>query len=117
MTSPKFVWQVDPELCAAAQRFIDTFNALFGPELPPPAAQYAHIFGGAADKCRIDGRCVRLGQILDAQPSYYHWAIASGPTEQFTVREFWASEIWTTERYRYQRHLVHHDAQWPQREA
>ena len=79
LVRPKFVWRVDPELCAAAQRFVDTFNALFGPELPPPTAQYAHAFGGGIDEFKIVGRCVRLGQTDEPQPRYYHWAIVKGP--------------------------------------
>jgi len=97
---PKFVWRVDPDLCAMAQRFIDTFNTLFGLELPPPRIQYAHAFAGGVDESRIVGRCVRLGQTNNGQPHYYHWAVVKGPDGQLTVNEFWASEIWTTERYR-----------------
>ena len=97
---PKFVWRVDPELCAMAQRFVDTFNALFGRELPPPRMQYAHAFAGGVDEFQIVGRCVRLGQTDEPQPRYYHWAVVKGPDEQLTVNEFWAPEIWTTERYR-----------------
>jgi len=107
ITWPKFVWQVDPELCVAAQRFVDTFNGLFGLELPPPTAQYAHIFGGAADESQIDGRCVRLGQTPGPQANYYHWAVARGRNHQPMVDEFWAPEIWTTERYRRSRREQH----------
>jgi len=97
---PQFKWRVDPDLCARAQRFVDTFNELFGRELPPPTSQYAHAFGSGADESRIIGRCVRLGQTDDPQPEYYHWAVAKEPGEQLTIDEFWAREVWTTERYR-----------------
>jgi len=116
MVWPKFVWRVDPELCAAAQRFVDTFNALFGPELPPPTAQYAHAFGGGIDEFKIVGRCVRLGRTDEPQPRYYHWAVVKGSDEQLTVNEFWAPEIWTTERYRrgrFRRHDAHLGAHGP----
>jgi hypothetical protein len=97
---PKFVWQVDPELRAAAQRFVDTFNALFGQALPPAAAQYAHVFGSAGSESQIAGRCVRLGQTDEPQRRYYHWAVVKGVEGQLAVNDFWAPEIWTTERYR-----------------
>lgn len=66
---PTFVWRVDPELCMAAQRFVDAFNTLFGRELPPPAAQFAHVFGSAFEESEIIGRCVRLGQADDTDLS------------------------------------------------
>jgi hypothetical protein len=97
---PQFVWLVDPDLCAAAQRFVDTFNALFGGELPPPVAEYAHVFGRAAKVFQSVGRCVRLGQTDTLPARYYHWAVVKGLGRQLTVTDFWADEIWTTERYR-----------------
>jgi len=97
---PKFVWRVDPELCALAQRFVEMFNTLFGWELPPPTAQYAHAFAGGVDEFQIVGRCVRLGQTREPHPRYYHWAVVRGSDGQLIVNEFWAPEIWTTERFR-----------------
>jgi hypothetical protein len=107
VTWPKYVWRVDDELSAAAQRFVDTFNALFGRELPPPRAEYAHAFAGGFDESHIVGRCVRLGQTDEQSPRYYHWAITTGSMHrQLAVVEFWASDMWTTERYRSSRHVV-----------
>src|SRR5215470_1416246 len=100
VSRPQFVWRVDPELSAAAQRFVDTFNALFGRELPPPVAQYAHVFGRAANVFQILGRCVRLGQTDESPARYYHWAVTLAVDGKFAVNDFWAEEIWTTERYR-----------------
>jgi hypothetical protein len=100
MTWPQFEWQVSPELSARVQRFVDTFNTLFGRELPPPTPQYAHAFAAGTDETRILGRCVRLGQTDPPEPQYYHWAIAPEPGGQLTVDDFWAPELWTTERYR-----------------
>jgi len=92
--------QVDPDLCAAAQRFVDTFNSLFGRELPPATQKYAHAFARAKEY-EIVGRCVRLGQTPEQQPRYYHWAIVmDAAARRLGVREFWAPTIWTTERYR-----------------
>jgi hypothetical protein len=96
---PTFVWRVDPDLCKAARRFVDTFNGLFGRELPPPEARYAHAFAGGFNEFGIHGRCVRLGQSDEPEPHYYHWAVLKGPTGQLEVNEFWAPEIWTTEQY------------------
>lgn len=98
-TRPRYVWRVNPELAAAGQRFIDGFNELFGKELPPATEQYARIYAGSAASSRIEGRCVRLGQTDDVPPAYYHWAVTR-VDEELIVDEFWAAEIWTTDRYR-----------------
>jgi len=73
----EYVWQVDPALAAAAQRFVDGFNDLFGPELPPPTAKYARIFWHGFDGAEVVGRCVRLGQ-TDPPARYYHWGSLPG---------------------------------------
>ena len=96
----QFQWRVDPDLCARAQRFVDTFNGLFGRELPPPESKYAHAFASGVKESTIVGRCVRLGRTNDPQPRYYHWAVAKPPDGPLVVDEFWAPEVWTTERYR-----------------
>jgi hypothetical protein len=96
---PRYVWRVDPELAAAGQRFIDAFNELFGKELPPATASYAHIYGLNAADAHIEGRCARLGQTNDVPQAYYHWAVARMHGD-VVVDEFWAGEIWTTQRYR-----------------
>jgi hypothetical protein len=98
--SRTFVWRVDADLSASAQRFVDTFNALFGEELPPVSAEYAHVFGEAADVLQIIGRCVRIGQTDGAQQGQYHWAVARTSEGHLAVDEFWAMEIWTTDQYR-----------------
>jgi hypothetical protein len=94
---PEYVWAVDPELVTHAERFIATFKSLFGDELPAPTAENAAVYWHGAEE--ILGRCVRLG--IDATGTrHYHWAIRRGPTGSEEVQEFWAGEIWTTERYR-----------------
>ena len=100
MRRPTFVWRVDPDLCKAARRFVDAFNGLFGRELPPPEAKYAHAFAGGFNESGINGRCVRLGQTDSHESLNYHWAIVKRPAGQLEVTEFWAPEIWTTEQYR-----------------
>ena len=96
----RYVWRVDPELAKAAEGFVDGFNTLFGRELPPPTKKYARAFWIGFDRSYVLGRCVRLGQTPGTEPSYYHWAVIQGPDDQLGVREFWDTEIWTTERYR-----------------
>jgi hypothetical protein len=101
MILPRFeyVWQVDPELAEAARRFVDTFNALFGNELPPPTPKYAELYYHACDESRVVGRCVRIGQTLPPT-MYYHWAVRRDAAGQLSVHEFWHDQIITTERYR-----------------
>lgn len=97
--TPRYVWRVNPELAAAGQRFIDAFNELFGKELAPATEDYAHLYGRSAERAHVEGRCVRLGQTTDAPLAYYHWAVVRVDGE-LIVDEFWATDIWTTDRYR-----------------
>ena len=86
-TWPQFVWQVDPELCAAAHRFVDTFNTLFGRELPPPWQSTRMLSPPGLTNLRLSAdACV--------------WV------RRLAVNEFWAPEIWTTERYRESRSVA-----------
>jgi hypothetical protein len=94
----EYLWQVDPALAAAAQRFVDAYNGLFGPELPPPTARYARIFWDAFKEADIVGRCVRLGQ-TDPPVRYYHWAVRRDAGDVLSVHEFWHQQLFTTERY------------------
>ena len=95
----EYEWRVDPALAAPAQRFVEAFNSLFGPELPPPTAKYAWIFWRAFAGAEVVGRCVRLGQTVPPV-HYYHWAVQRDPEDHLAVHEFWYDEIFTTERYR-----------------
>jgi len=98
---PKYVWKVDKEIVDRARRFIGTFNALFGPELPPAESGHAESYWHAYRENDILGRCVRLGYDNGFSPvRHYHWAICLGPDGSFLVQEFWKPEVWTTERYR-----------------
>jgi hypothetical protein len=97
-----YEWHVDPELAQQANRFIRVFNTLFSTDepLPEAAAKNARIFWGACDLMGIVGRCVRIGYDDTVDPMmHYHWALKR-PVAQVEVEEFWAPEIWTTERYR-----------------
>ena len=101
--NPPYVWKVDEDLVRLARKFIDTFNALFGDELPPPVAAEAETYWKACDRNKVLGRCVRIGtepRVMPAQ--HYHWAIRQTADEQLEVEDFWSKEVWTTTRYRAQ---------------
>jgi hypothetical protein len=98
---PVYEWQVDPELAERATRFVATFNALFpvGSTLPEPIPENADLFWSANPEARIAGRCVRLG--TNPSGRHYHWALRLRPDiAALEVDEFWADEIWTTQRYK-----------------
>lgn len=95
----EYLWRVDDALAAAAQRFVDAYNGLFGLELPPPTARYARIFWDAFAEADVIGRCVLLGG-TDRPVRYYHWAVCRGAEDSLSVHEFWHAQIVTTERYR-----------------
>ena len=102
---PVYEWRVDPELARQANRFIRAFNALFpaGRRLAEAVAKNAEVFWSACDVMGIIGRCVRIGYDDTVSPTkHYHWAIRHAGRE-LDVEEFWAAEIWTTERYRQER--------------
>ena len=106
MEPPKrvFEWHVSPELTKQANRFTDEFNTLFpgATRLPEAAPENAETFWSACDESRIIGRCARIGYDDTQTLCYYHWAIRQ-PHQELEVEDFWAAEIWTTERYRRER--------------
>ena len=96
---PRYTWEVDKDLSEAAARFVETFNRLFGDQLPAPKKRFAEDYWHACRKNKILGRCVRIGSDDSKKPVvHYHWAVYQ--EEVLTVHEFWHPEIWTTERYR-----------------
>ena len=94
----EFVWAVDQELALVAQRFVDAFNALFGPELPEPVAKNAEVFWASFEDADLVGKCVRLGQTRSTPHRYYHWAIVGGAA-RLGVHEFWDDRVRTTSDY------------------
>src|SRR5262245_30703346 len=56
LTQPQYLWEVDKELAQYAKRFIDTFNLLFGEELPPPDPAQAERYWNAYQDNEILGR-------------------------------------------------------------
>lgn len=99
---PEHVWKVDGELARQAKRFIDTFNTLFGEQLPAPDAAHAEHYWSAYGASDVVGRCVRLGFDDSTTPGrHYHWAIYRSLRERgLALQEFWQPEVWTTARYR-----------------
>ncbi|MCK5429814.1 MAG: hypothetical protein KAI94_10115 [Anaerolineales bacterium] len=98
---PRYVWMVDEDLAEQARRFTDTFNTLFGEELPPPDPSEAERYWHACESNEILGRCVRLGCDDTVSPiRHYHWAICRAADGEYAVQEFWKSGVWTTKRYR-----------------
>lgn len=98
---PTFDWKVDPELAAHANRFVQAFNALVPDALPAVIPENAELFY-EPDKPFADvvGRCVRLGVDPFSSPTrHYHWAICQARHAELRVQEFWADEVWTTQRY------------------
>jgi len=95
---PRYTWEVDKDLSEAAARFVETFNRLFGDQLPAPKKRHAEDYWHACRENKILGRCVRIGSDDSKKPVvHYHWAVYQ--EEILTVHEFWHPEIWTTERY------------------
>ena len=94
------MWKVDQDLVEHAKRFIHTFHALFGDDLPSPEPAQADLYWHAYKDNEILGRCVRLGCDDTTAPiRHYHWAIC-GAAGKFEIQEFWNAEVWTTDRYR-----------------
>lgn len=98
---PEYVWAVDDELTRLGTKFVETFNALFGEDLPQPGPPSAREFWNAADENNILGRCVRVGYDDSTTPNrQYHWAICRDTEGEIRVHDFWDDGIWTTERFR-----------------
>src|SRR4029450_1634856 len=98
---PHYVWEVDEVLRARAERFVRTFNDLFDESLPMPTPENAQYFWAACSEWKIVGRCVRIGFDDSVDPvKHYHWAIDQDAGYKLVVKEFWDTEIWTTNRYR-----------------
>ncbi len=105
-SEPEYVWEVDDIIETRAQQFVTTFNELFNDSIVDPVPDNAEQFWAACDQWGIVGRCVRIGEDDRVLPTkYYHWAIDLVANEHLIVKDFWDSEIWTTERYRREQEL------------
>lgn len=104
-SEPEYVWEVDEVIQDRAVPFVETFNELFSDDLPMPKSENAASFWTAAENKNIIGRCVRIGSDDQTVPiMHYHWAIDWSSRDAYKVRDFWDTGIWTTDRYRAQRH-------------
>lgn len=98
---PEYRWQVDEAVANRATRFVAEFNELFSASLPTPTEENAEAFWDACNEWKVAGRCVRLGFDDSVQPvRHYHWAIARDASYNLVVKDFWETELWTTQRYR-----------------
>ena len=98
---PKYEWKVDREIKNRAGLFVKEFNRLFGEKLPRPCKANAAKYWEASDIYSLTGRCVRIGVDDSELPvRHYHWAIDRNEFGQMEVKDFWDSELWTTQRYR-----------------
>lgn len=98
---PEYVWEVDDIIESRARRFVETFNDLMGERLPQPDDTNAETFWRACNEWTIIGRCVRIGFDDAVRPiNHYHWAIDRDARHELIVRDFWDTDIWTTQRYR-----------------
>lgn len=99
-SEPEYVWAVDPVVEERAIQFVRAFNHLFSETLPQPSDENAESFWHAGQGASVRGRCVRLGfDPLSVPTRQYHWAIDHDKEHKLIVKEFWDTEIWTTQRY------------------
>jgi hypothetical protein len=98
---PQYDWRVDNEVSTRASRFITEFNDLLSEALPEPLPSNADTYWTACQEWKVIGRCVRIGfdDSIDSV-KYYHWAIDQDSRYDLVVKDFWDTDIWTTERYR-----------------
>jgi hypothetical protein len=97
---PTYAWQVDAEIAERAERFIATFLALFGEELPEPTAENADLYGASFyEQSGFVGRCVRIS-LTESSKGHYYWGIFAGDDGKPRIHEFWSHEPWDTDRYR-----------------
>lgn len=95
----EYVWRVDEIIERRARSFVAAFNKLMDESLPVPCAANAERYYSAHVGANIDGRCVRIGfDDLGVPIKHYHWAIDCRGGE-YQVKDFWDTELWTTERY------------------
>ena len=97
----EYVWEVDEIIQQRAVRFVETFNNLFGENLPRPVSENAKEYWAASSEWKIIGRCVRIGFDESVTPvRQYHWAIDRDAKYRPIVKDFWDTKIWTTAQYR-----------------
>ncbi len=101
MIPPKIVykWDVDVQLQAKVNRFIEIFNELSSSNIKEANSENVQYFYYAFEENEIIGRCIYIGYDDTKDPvEKYHWAVKyeAGNT---IVDDFWSEELWTSERY------------------
>ena len=86
-----FDWKVTSELAAAANRFVQAFNALVPGALPAVVPENAALFYDEHKPwATTTGRCVRIGFDPGPPARHYHWAICEANRSELKVQEFWS---------------------------
>ena len=101
----KYIWKVDNDFAAAANRFIEEFNSLLPKDsylshgISKAEQENAGNFYSAYSNDRILGRCINLGHDRSSPIQYYHWAVTK-QNDELALDEFWDTKLWTTIDYR-----------------
>lgn len=99
------LWEVEPSLAAAANRFIAEVNALLCISIPEAHKSNVEYYYHTSQNNKISGRCVRIGLDDRNRPvRHYHWAV-NGDVGTYFVEDFWSDSLWTTDKYRQEKRI------------
>jgi hypothetical protein len=96
---PRYVWSVSEAVVRAARRFVAALADATGLALPAIEAGSAESYGSAASSADVVGRCILVARRVGDSHPLYHWYTAHGSGD-LQVRDFWSTEIWTSEQLR-----------------
>ncbi len=101
----KYLWEVEPSLATAANRFIAAVNALLSISIPEANRANVEFYYHTSKDNTISGRCVRLGLDERSRPvRHYHWAV-NGDFDAYFAEDFWSDSLWTTDKYRQEKRI------------
>lgn len=101
----RYVWEVDPTIADAANRFIAEVNALLCVSIPEARKSNVEYYYHTSQNNKISGRCVRIGLDDRNRPvRHYHWAV-NGDVGTYFVEDFWSDSLWTTDKYRQEKRI------------
>ncbi len=101
----RYLWEVEPSLATAANRFIAAVNALLSISIPDANSANVEFFYHISQTNAILGRCVRIGLDDRTRPArHYHWAVNEDAGAYF-AEDFWSDSLWTTDYYRREKRL------------
>jgi hypothetical protein len=96
---PNFVWAVSNTVAGVAARYVAALAEATGITLPEPRSTSSEVYGSAAQKADVNGRCILVGEQPAHEYPFYHWYVdARGVTP--VVKDFWSSHVWSTGRLR-----------------